>query len=448
MKKTLASLLPLCAIPLLAFEAADYSIVDVSAKGRAPWQTLVDVDFTLVAPDGAPPDALVQVEVVASNGCERLAISPSSLHAPLAKPGRNRFIWDPAKDHAGRTLAHVRFHLSVADANPEKAPYFTLDLRTGERNWHPADFASRMNGNDLYKTAFMPFRHVPATTSDEWKNAHDGQDFFMMGSPDDEPYRTETDAAREPRVPIRLTKGFWMGVYPVTAFQLEAFDFRRTFTNDGDTAAARGKCAHYSAVRGTDGANSGYCFGKDFDERGWPAVDPQSFIGRMRTLTGLCVDFPTDAQWEYACRAGTTNAYWFGIENIWRGANSGKPGPSLTRYVGGQAPNAWGLYDMVGCVHNWTTTLGTLADGSGNWAQSAADDPAGPVAETSAPKRITRGSHYFANGDGGTDTLGNEIKYIRLRVYRSAYRFPQNSTSGEYEHDLIGFRLCIPEDPE
>lgn len=448
MKRTGIFLLPLCALPVLAFEAADYSIADVSARSRAPWQTLVDVDFTLVAPDGVAPDALVRVEMVASNGCERLALSPASLHAPLAKPGRNRFIWDASKDYTGRTLAHVRFHLSVADVNPEKAPYFTLDVRTGERNWHPADFASRLPGNAFYKTAFMPFRHIPATTSDEWKDAHDGQDFFMMGSPDDEPYRTASDAAREPRVPIRLTKGFWMGVYPVTTFQLESFDVARKYTGDGDTAAARGACAHYSAVRGADGANSGFCFGKDFDERGWPAVDPQSFIGKMRTLTGLCVDFPTDAQWEYACRAGTTNAYWFGIENIWRGANSGLPAPSWTSYVGGQAPNAWGLYDMVGCVHNWTTTLGTFANGAGTWVQSEADNPTGPVAETAAPKRITRGSHYSANGHGGTDTLGNEIKLMRYRVFRSAYRYPQNSATGSYEQELVGFRLCIPEDPE
>lgn len=48
----------------------------------------------------------------------------------------------------------------------------------------------------------------------------------------------------------------------------------------------------------------------------------------------------------------------------------------------------------------------------------------------------------------GTVTLGNEIKDVRYRVYRSAYRYPQNSASGDYERDLIGFRLCIPEDPK
>lgn len=446
MKRIWMTLLSLCAIPVFAFEAADYSITDVSAKSRAPWQTLIDVDFTLVAPDGAPADALVQVEIVASNGCERLVLSPASLHAPLAKPGRNRFIWDASKTYAGRTLAHVRFYLSVADVNPEKAPYFTLNMRTGERNWYPTDFASRLSGNNFYKTAFMPFRYIPATTSDAWKNAHDGQDFFMMGSPANEPYRLASDAAREAYVPIRLTKGFWMGVYPVTAFQIESFGAKRTtYAGDGDTTAARGWCAHYSAVRGRDGADSGFCFGKDVDARGWPAVDSQSFIGKLRTLTGLCVDFPTDAQWEYACRAGTTNAYWFGIENIWQGSNSGRPGPSRTLYVGGQAPNAWGLYDMVGCVHNWTTTLGKYANGE-NWVQSAADDPTGPVAENSSPTRITRGSHFVANGHGGTDTLGNEIEAICYRVYRSAYRFPQNSANGDCEWDLIGFRLCIPED--
>jgi formylglycine-generating enzyme required for sulfatase activity len=92
------------------------------------------------------------------------------------------------------------------------------------------------------------------------------------------------------------------------------------------------------------------------DTYNWPTVktvDPNSFIGRIQARTGINFDLPTEAQWEYACRAGTTTTYSYGNsangDYMWYYYNAG----NSTREVGTRLPNALGLYDMHGNVWEW-----------------------------------------------------------------------------------------------
>jgi formylglycine-generating enzyme required for sulfatase activity len=123
---------------------------------------------------------------------------------------------------------------------------------------------------------------------------------------------------------------------------------------------------------------------------------------------------PTEAEWEYACRAGTTTAYKNG-ENIsdsigWYRDNSS----NKTTIVGQKSANAWGLYDMHGNVWEWCW------DWLGSYGSRAYTDPTG---DTSSSSRIIRGGSW-------SDTAG----YLR-----SAYRHGNNPYYGA---SLIGFRVA------
>lgn len=99
---------------------------------------------------------------------------------------------------------------------------------------------------------------------------------------------------------------------------------------------------------------------------------------------------PTDAQWEYACRAGTTTTYSFGNDNselgtyAWFRSNSDEK----THEVGTKAPNSWGLYDMHGNVNEW------CADWFDYYSDDAVTDPTGPA---TGSFRIARGGSYTGN---------------------------------------------------
>jgi len=145
--------------------------------------------------------------------------------------------------------------------------------------------------------------------------------------------------------------------------------------------------------------------------------DAVAFCQKVSEKTGKAVRLPTEAEWEYACRAGTTTTFSFGdddgvfAEHGWINDNSGK----TPRPAGEKKANAWGLHDMHGNVHEW------CGDWFGEYAEDAATDPAGPP---SGEQRVMRGGSW---GDNAW-------------ICRSAAR---HSRTPDYKIGYIGFRVVV-----
>jgi formylglycine-generating enzyme required for sulfatase activity len=164
---------------------------------------------------------------------------------------------------------------------------------------------------------------------------------FRMGSPPSEPDRRPDEA----QVDVTLTQGFWMGQYEVTQGQWK----RIVGALPGGVGGGEGDDLPVHSVNYAEAGE----FCRLLTARAYASGE----LGREWEFR-----LPTEAQWEYACRAGTTTATAFGDKLSSNQANfAGKPyngadeGPALGRAVpvGRYAPNAWGLYDMHGNAFEW-----------------------------------------------------------------------------------------------
>ncbi len=395
---------------------ADFTVSRVSAQPRWPWATAVDVSFFLDTSEAfTTPEAGARVAVSAIvDGTEHPLTGVSG--AEVFGAGWHVVTWESSADFPRQDLKDVAFRVDVAEA-PLEFHYLRVDLDTGICTRHGASFADEVLADALNKTRYMVFRYVPSTISSTWTKAR-GADFFTMGADDESALgQTENDRQRERPAAVRLTKAYWLGVFPVTVGQLS----RLTGGAETNDASAVGGTT-YASWRGEDRPGGAYC---------WPssrAVDPDTPIGRLRTLTGLDFDLPTEAQWEYACRAGTDTPHY--CESTLAAIEKTA---SRTTAVGTKAPNPWGFYDLVGCRHQWTLTLGRSQDNDSNDSaclHEAGDDPVGQTPKYDTPRRVTRGSHRWAEGDA------------LVRVSRSAYRFPQKGDAPA-EQTNCGARLCL-----
>jgi uncharacterized protein (TIGR02996 family) len=154
---------------------------------------------------------------------------------------------------------------------------------------------------------------------------------FLMGSPETEPDREDNETQHG----VRLTKGLWLGVYPVTQAQWQTVLGNNPSQFQGENLPVEQVSWH----------------------------DSQEFCAKLAPRDGRRYELPTEAEWEYACRAGTTTPFHFGevLNGIQANCNGYYPygtkekGPSLERTtaVGSYRANTFGLHDMHGTVWEW-----------------------------------------------------------------------------------------------
>ena len=228
---------------------------------------------------------------------------------------------------------------------------------------------------------------------------------FTMGSPSGELGRGDNETQHE----VTLTQGYWLGKYEVTQAQYKAVTGRDPSVFKGDSDPVE---------------NVSWFDARDFCAK---LTEIEAAAGRLPE--GYEYALPTEAQWEYACRAGTITAfnngtnipaaeqiedeYCFNLNAIgWYKFNSyGTPHPA-----GEKQPNAWGLYDMHGNVAEWC-----LDWYKKDYPNPFAVDPAGPY---TAIRRVVRGGSY-------SDGAGSE---------RSAFRLASLMT---YSDSTVGFRVAL-----
>lgn len=209
---------------------------------------------------------------------------------------------------------------------------------------------------------------------------------FWIGSPEDEEGRYKDEG---PRHEVRLAHGFWLFDTPCTQALWQA---------------VMGK--NPSGLKGQAGK------GRPVEQVRWE--DCQAFLFALNTqLPGAALALPTEAEWEYACRAGTdAPRYAADLDAIaWYSKNSNY----RTHEVKLKQPNAWGLYDMLGNVDEW------CHDGSRRYEAKVATDPLGPI--DAGAVRAIRGGGW---GDGA-------------RVVRAACRFA--GVPG-FRYQFVGFRCA------
>ena len=315
----------------------------------------------------------------------------------------------------------------------QKPKYVVIDLSGGTNATHYS--LSYLNDvpeggwSDEYKTSKLVLRHIPAGS------------FVMGGRNTDYPGAVNTNLHM-----VTITRDFYLGVFSITQRQWELVMGNRpsSFTNETCYATRPVENVSYQDIRGKDKGVK------------WPQttdVDDGSFMDVLRRKVGMNgFDLPTEAQWEYACRAGTTTALNDGLnlsdmtnavelattaryaynsgwsKDIYQGLADGyqwtdfacgtEKGPDK---VGNYAPNAFGLYDMHGNIYDLCLDVYGIPKGSIDpcgWESGHVEPP------LKQERRVSRGGSWrhraYSCSSAGRDHVGTHSRLYSL-----------------------GFRLCL-----
>ena len=343
----------------LPVAAAALEVTNVRAQQRAGTK-LVDITYDLKTDDANP--VAIRVEISADGGATfsvKAQTFTGDVGAGVTAGEGKRAVWDAGVD--APNVSGARYMAKVtATVGESTASAIAVDLPGGAK----MDFVKIEPGK------------------------------FMMGSPASEADRSSNEG---PQHEVTISKGFYLGKYEVTQGQWQAVMGTTPWAGQGNVQANAEHPAVYVS---------------------WE--DAQAFVKKLNDAAGKALyALPTEAEWEYACRAGTTARWSFGDDEsqlkdyAWYDVNAWDVGERYAHKVGTKQANPWGLYDMHGNVWEW------CADRYGAYSSGAQEDPAGPA---SGSYRVFRGGDFNDNA----------------RLTRSAGRY--NNSPGDRGY-FVGFRL-------
>lgn len=204
---------------------------------------------------------------------------------------------------------------------------WNTQAQTPDNNFKPYD--QKIPGSTLQ------FKMVPVQSGN-----------LLIGSPATEKNRSTNEG---PQKNIQLS-AFWMGAYEVTRDEFDVFYKDESTSMNEDVDAITRPSPQYVDLSWGMGKEGGY------PVNSMSQLAALMYCRWLYQKTGVFYRLPTEAEWEYACRAGTTTAYYFGDDSTqldkyaWYVKNS----DDKFQKVGQKLPNAWGLYDMLGNLMEWT----------------------------------------------------------------------------------------------
>jgi formylglycine-generating enzyme required for sulfatase activity len=231
---------------------------------------------------------------------------------------------------------------------------------------------------------------------------------FIMGATDDDKFVTDTE---RPAHRVAIANRFALGRFPVTVGEYRAFAPRHAPGEDPD----------------------------------WPVVnvswdDAQAYCAWLASIAGQPFRLPSEAEWEYACRAGTRASFVDGDQITPREANflyaedGQRIGLGRRTPAGRYAPNAFGLYDLLGNVCEWTEDAWHR-----NYAGAPGDGSAWLAAASSTELTASVPEHRVTCGEPRRTIRGGAWDYLP-RLLRSAWR---DSLPRTHHRDNVGFRLAL-----
>jgi len=351
---------------------------------------VVSVDFQTNVSEG----------VWVSIGCDKIRTLSGDVDRKVDPDSSNdkKIVWKAGKDWPHQKIDKDGFRALVSVRSVFCPPdWMTISIADGAVRYYMTEAAIPGGFADArYRTSHVLLRKVPAA----------GESFRMGAS-------VGEGSADETAHEVGFTNDWYMAVFETTQGQYLSI-MGVNPSNNKEGAAYPVEQVSYEDLRGA---------GCDWPGNGH-ATGSESFFGILQSRTGMIVDLPTEAQWEYSCRAGTTSGLNNGKE-LSADAGAGSSLPELeevawcscnteqTMPVGTRKPNDWNLFDMHGNVYE------ACLDWYGEYAGDAID-PTGP---NSGSDRVNRGGSF---------------QYYSTNL-RSAKR--SHLGAGDKIHN-VGFRIC------